>query len=165
MTICADPTVPLWLVEQLRLQGECVRTSPYAGVRLVTPHELLRWARRSLGVLLTCDRRLWDDTRLPIADVPGVIVLDIDAERPVQALDALRLVTKTFVRTYDVERWNAMKVLASAAGCAVKMLNPDGSITRYAIREEAGLLFIEQGQPPEGAYGSSRAGRGAKVPA
>ena len=92
-------------------------------------------------------------------------MLDIDAERPVQALDALRLVTKTFVRTYDVERWSGMKVLASAAGCTVKMLNPDGSIARYGIRSEAGLLFIEQGQPPEGVYGPSRAGQAEKVPA
>ncbi len=164
MTICADPSVPLWLVDQLRLQGDGVRTSPYAGVRLVTPHELLRWTRRSLAVLLTCDRGFWRD-ELPIADVPGVIILDIDRERPVQALDALRLVTKTFVRRYDMERWEGMKVLASAAGCAVKMLNQDGSIDRYAIRGEAGLLFIERGQPSEGVYGPSRAGRAEKVPA
>ena len=127
--------------------------------------KLLRWTRRSLGGLLTCDRRLWGEARLPIADVPGVIVLDIDAERPVQALDVLRLVTKTFVRTYDVERWRGMKVLASAAGCTVKMLDPDGSIVRCTIRDEAGLLFVDRSQPAEGVYEPSRAGRADKVPA
>jgi hypothetical protein len=94
-----------------------------------------------------------------------VIVLDIDAERPVQALGVLRLVTKTFVRTYDVERWRGMKVLASAAGCTVKMLDPDGSIARCTIRDEAGLLFVDRSQPAEGVYEPSRAGRADKVPA
>jgi hypothetical protein len=45
-------------------------------------------------VPLTCDDGFWRDA-LPITDVSGVIILDSDIERSVQALDALRLVTKT----------------------------------------------------------------------
>jgi hypothetical protein len=69
------------------------------------------------------------------------------------------------VSRYDIERWKGMKILASAARCAVKMLNSDVRVARYASRGETGLMFIERDQPSEDVCGPSRAGWTEKVPA
>jgi predicted nuclease of predicted toxin-antitoxin system len=141
------------LVMRLRLSGMRVRTSRQDRVNEASAAEVCAWARRANRVLLSLDRRYWNDELHPLDQVPGILLLDFPPQDVNQAVQAFELAYQVFGTQMDAADWHGMKVLASPASCQVKMADSKGMVKEYVVTRQAGLLFVSRqaGTPAEEA--------------
>ncbi|MBI3743776.1 MAG: hypothetical protein HY261_05740 [Chloroflexi bacterium] len=114
LTVCADLSVPYQLVEAFRATGAPVRDSRKDGVTERSTEYVYAWVRQWRGVLLSLDRRYWNDDRHPLTTSPGILLLDFPPERFDLGQQAFESAYGMFEKAYDEHDWRGTKVLASA---------------------------------------------------
>ncbi|MSQ25732.1 MAG: hypothetical protein EXR49_05605 [Dehalococcoidia bacterium] len=155
LTLCADHTIDAETAALAVKAGFLV--SAGAG-NIPLPGKAFRPKRRPAGgIILTRDRRLWEERALPLARTAGLVLLDVPPSDPQAVADALAFVERIFGRHYTHERWHGMKVLARPDGCTIKTPTPDGSAAERNISWDNGLLFVRQAVAMERSTLAARA--------
>jgi hypothetical protein len=144
LRLCADASVPAPFVEELRSAKIATLYAPEEGLSSRPDDQILAWARRSGGVLLTFDRDFWDDRKFPLQAVRGVIFVDVPAALFASALGAFMLVYEAFAKTYSLDRWQSMKVRATTRGFVLKMRSYEGREAAWAIKAERGRVLARE---------------------